>query len=98
MKREEMKDPITAYFVSKGIAEKAACDFVENEKPGFTVTTLLPPLVYGPNENFVNSASTLNTSSAKLYQIFSGSIKETTNEFPCYDRCTGSGKSSASGL
>ena len=76
MKREEVKDPVTAYFVSKGTAEKVAWDFVEKKKPGVTVTTLLPPLVYGPNENFVNSTSSLNTSSANLYRIFSGSIKE----------------------
>jgi nucleoside-diphosphate-sugar epimerase len=38
--------------------------------------SLLPPLVYCPNENFVNSTSSLNTSSANLYRIFSGSIKE----------------------
>jgi nucleoside-diphosphate-sugar epimerase len=78
MKREEVKDPATAYFVSKAIAEKAAWDFVENVKPGFDITTLLPPLVYGPNENFLDNMSSLNTSSANLYQLFNDS----TNELP----------------
>lgn len=45
MKREEVRDPATANFVSKAIAEKAAWDFVQYAKPGFTITTLLSPLV-----------------------------------------------------
>lgn len=76
MGREEVKDPAIAYFVSKAIAEKAAWDFVDNAKPGFTVTALLPPLVYGPIEQYVRNMSSLNTSSANLYQLFDDSTKE----------------------
>jgi nucleoside-diphosphate-sugar epimerase len=31
---EDVKDPVNAYLVSKALAEKAAFDFVENEKVG----------------------------------------------------------------
>jgi len=70
------EDPTTAYLVSKKIAEKAAFDFVEKEKPNFSVTTLLPPMVYGPLASDVPSMDKLNTSSADFYRLFNGSTKE----------------------
>lgn len=36
------------YRASKTYAEKAAWDFVEKEKPNFTLATINPPLVFGP--------------------------------------------------
>jgi hypothetical protein len=33
---------------SKAFAEKAAWEFVEKEKPSFTLATILPTLVFGP--------------------------------------------------
>jgi len=36
------------YRASKTFAEKAAWDFVEKEKPNFTISTINPPLVFGP--------------------------------------------------
>jgi len=33
---------------SKSFAEKAAWDFVKNEKPKFELCTILPTLVFGP--------------------------------------------------
>lgn len=71
-----MRDPVTAYFVSKVIAEKAAWDFVWNMKLHFTITTLFPSLVYGPNENLVGSTRSLKTSSVNLHQLFNGLITE----------------------
>ena len=65
-KPEELTDTASAYFVSKATVEKAAFEFVDNEKPYFSITTILPPLVYGANENFVDNLSNLNTSSANL--------------------------------
>lgn len=38
------KDPQAAYRGSKTFAEKAAWDFVEREKPNFTLTVLNPPV------------------------------------------------------
>jgi nucleoside-diphosphate-sugar epimerase len=42
------KDVFSAYSVSKTIAEKAAWDFVEKEKPTFKLTAINPSFVYGP--------------------------------------------------
>jgi hypothetical protein len=58
------------------LAEKAACDFVETQKPGFSIATLTPPMVYGPLLQGFDSMSKLNTSSADIYQLFNGSLKE----------------------
>jgi nucleoside-diphosphate-sugar epimerase len=41
-------NPQAVYRASKKFAEKAAWDFMEQEKPGFTLTTLCPPMIYGP--------------------------------------------------
>jgi nucleoside-diphosphate-sugar epimerase len=39
---------IPGYRGSKTFAERAAWDFMEREKPGFTLTTLTPPGIFGP--------------------------------------------------
>ena len=65
-----------AYCASKKIAEKAAFDFVEQEKPNFDVATICPPMIYGPNSHPVESMSKLNTSSADIYRLINGSSKE----------------------
>ncbi|KAH7031528.1 uncharacterized protein B0I36DRAFT_363207 [Microdochium trichocladiopsis] len=70
------KDPVLAYLASKAMAEKAAFDYVEKNKPTFTVTTLLPPMVYGPVRHHVDSVKSLNTSSTDILRLFNGS--ETT--------------------
>eukprot|EP00026_Physarum_polycephalum_P013876 Phypoly_transcript_14329.p1 GENE.Phypoly_transcript_14329~~Phypoly_transcript_14329.p1 ORF type:complete len:233 (+),score=45.49 Phypoly_transcript_14329:244-942(+) len=41
---------IMAYAASKKLAEKAAFDFVANEKPAFDVVTILPSFMFGPAE------------------------------------------------
>lgn len=39
---------IPGYRGSKTFAERAAWEFMEREKPGFTLTTLTPPGIFGP--------------------------------------------------
>ena len=46
--QDALENPAAGYRASKTFAEKAAWDFVENEKPNFTVSTINPPLVFGP--------------------------------------------------
>ncbi|KAG5362104.1 putative NADPH-dependent methylglyoxal reductase GRP2 [Yarrowia sp. C11] len=53
------------YFASKKFAEKAAWDFVENEKPFFQLTTVNPSLVFGPSVTKPDLKS-LNTSNADI--------------------------------
>ena len=45
---EALSDGHLAYMGSKKFAEKAAWDFVENEKPEFTLSTVNPVMIFGP--------------------------------------------------
>jgi len=56
-----------SYSVSKKLAEKAAFDFVEKEKPGFKIATFNPPMIYGKTEQPGVKKSNLNTSSKTIY-------------------------------
>jgi nucleoside-diphosphate-sugar epimerase len=45
---EGQESPMLGYRVSKTFAERAAWEFVENEKPNFSIATINPPMVFGP--------------------------------------------------
>ncbi|QRV98097.1 NADPH-dependent methylglyoxal reductase GRE2 protein [Ceratobasidium sp. AG-Ba] len=72
-------EPKLGYFASKTLAEKAAWNFVDTEKPKFDLVTICPPMVYGPMIQEVTSMDNINVSSKKFYAIFSGQEKELTN-------------------
>jgi len=65
-------NPQAAYRASKKFAEKAAWDFLDSEKPGFTITTLCPPMIYGPVRHQVKSLDDLNVSSARILRLYQG--------------------------
>ncbi|GAA6018331.1 hypothetical protein JCM10207_000808 [Rhodosporidiobolus poonsookiae] len=65
-------DPSQAYRASKTLAEKAAWKFIEDEKPQFDVTTVHPPLIFGPIIHEVASADKLNTSVNNFYNFLIG--------------------------
>ncbi|GAA5860946.1 hypothetical protein JCM8547_003897 [Rhodosporidiobolus lusitaniae] len=65
-------DPSQAYRASKTLAERAAWEFVEEEKPGFDIATVNPPLIFGPIVHEVPSADKLNTSINNFYQFLVG--------------------------
>jgi len=74
---EALQNPSNGYRASKTFAEKAAWEFVEKEKPNFTVATCNPPLVFGPcNPQLVNSLSALNTSNQRIRDIMTGASKD----------------------
>ena len=67
-----------AYSVSKKLAEKAAWDFLEKEKPSWDLVTLNPPMIYGPSVAWATKKS-LNTSSKAIYNVslfFSSSLAD----------------------
>ncbi|KAK2765164.1 methylglyoxal reductase (NADPH-dependent) gre2 [Arachnomyces sp. PD_36] len=64
------------YRASKTFAEKAAWDFLENEKPNFTISTICPPLVLGPIVHYLNSLSAINTSNARVRDLIQGKYKD----------------------
>lgn len=72
---EAVTNPSFGYRASKTFAEKAAWDFVEKEKPNFTISTLCPPLVLGPIVHYLNSLSALNTSNQRVRNLITGQCK-----------------------
>jgi len=68
-------DGATAYCASKTFAERAAYEFVEKNAPSFTVSSINPPMVYGPAQHTITSLDKLNTSSADIYRLINGSEK-----------------------
>ncbi|KAJ9609388.1 methylglyoxal reductase (NADPH-dependent) gre2 [Cladophialophora chaetospira] len=65
-------NPQAAYRASKKFAEKAAWVFMESQKPSFTLTTLCPPMIYGPVLHQVKSLDDLNVSSARILRLYQG--------------------------
>lgn len=61
-----LTNPIFAYRGSKTFAEKAAWEFIESEKPNFTLNTVNPTYVFGPQAFASEVSDTLNTSSEAL--------------------------------
>jgi len=74
--KQAVENPHNGYRASKTFAERAAWEFVEKEKPNFTLTTCNPPMVFGPIHPGLQSLESLNTSSQMLYKIVNGSSKE----------------------
>ncbi|POY72851.1 hypothetical protein BMF94_4106 [Rhodotorula taiwanensis] len=75
-----------SYRASKTLAERAAWKFVEEEKPQFDITTIQPPLIFGPVIHQVPSPDKLNTSVNNFYQFLVGnkSAEDAQNGFGSY--------------
>ena len=65
-------DKGTAYRASKTVAERAAWDFVEKEKPAFDLVTINPPLVFGPLAHHVPNLAAVNTSNQRIVDLVTG--------------------------
>ncbi|PNP85010.1 hypothetical protein FNYG_01535 [Fusarium nygamai] len=65
-------NPGLAYAASKVFAEKAAWDFITDKKPDFSLTTICPPMVYGPVKYLMKSLNSVNTSNQLLADIING--------------------------
>ncbi|KAG9529139.1 NAD(P)-binding protein, partial [Aureobasidium melanogenum] len=74
--QEALENPAAGYRASKTFAEKASWDFLEKEKPNFTISTMNPPLVLGPIVHYLNSLDSLNTSNQRIRDIYQGKAKE----------------------
>ncbi|KAK0702174.1 hypothetical protein B0H67DRAFT_595244 [Lasiosphaeris hirsuta] len=62
-------DAVAAYCASKALAERAMWDWVEAEKPTFTLATINPPWVFGPHVGGLADTKHLNESSHLLFSI-----------------------------
>lgn len=59
---QSLQDPASALGGSKTFAERAAWDFVANEKPNFALTTVNPAFIFGPQAFDLGIKGTLNLS------------------------------------
>ncbi|GJN89042.1 hypothetical protein Rhopal_002016-T1 [Rhodotorula paludigena] len=66
---KETDDQLLVYVASKKFAEKAAWDFVEQEKPAFVLTTILPTYIIGRSEQPIDSVDSLSTSAAWIREF-----------------------------
>ncbi|KAL9100757.1 MAG: hypothetical protein Q9163_003906 [Psora crenata] len=76
---EATQSAVAGYRASKTFSEKAAWEFVEKEKPNFTLSTMCPPIVLGPIVHYIQNLENLNTSNQRIADIMTGKAK---NELP----------------
>ncbi|OJD17788.1 hypothetical protein AJ78_02141 [Emergomyces pasteurianus Ep9510] len=72
---EALLNPIFGYRASKTFAERAAWEFIEKEKPNFTLSSVNPPVVIGPVVHPLDSLATLNTSNERIRNLITGAAK-----------------------
>ena len=80
---EVLQDPTNAYRAyraSKTFSERAAWQFMEDEKPNFTLTTMCPPFVFGPTVFPLTSGESLNTSNHLTRDFVRGNFREKVPE------------------
>ena len=73
---EAIQTPTDGYRASKTFAEKASWEFLEREKPNFTISTMCPPFVFGPVVHYLQSLDSLNTSNQRIAAIMTGKAKK----------------------
>jgi nucleoside-diphosphate-sugar epimerase len=75
-KDEATENPMMGYRASKTFAEKAAWEFLEKEKPNFTLSTINPPMVFGPIIHALDSLENMNTSNQRILWTAQGKFKD----------------------
>lgn len=63
---------LNAYRASKTLAERAAWEFVEANKPSFDLATINPPLILGPIIQQCSGPDSLNTSAKNVWTLLHG--------------------------
>ncbi|GAA5978146.1 hypothetical protein JCM11641_006638 [Rhodosporidiobolus odoratus] len=61
--------PHLVYLASKTFAEKAAWEFYEREKPAFTMSTIVPPIILGPSLQPLKSLDDLKVSASIIRRM-----------------------------
>lgn len=75
-REEAYEDGVQAYRASKTFAELAAWEFMQVKKPGFSLTTMNPPLILGPPAPWLVSMDSINTSNERLRDLCQGKWKD----------------------
>jgi hypothetical protein len=77
-----------SYCVGKAEAEKAIWKYVEDQKPHYSVSVLLPSLIFGPPIQPIRSLKKINYSNDVFYSLFNGTYEITPpTSFPSYVSC-----------
>ncbi|KAI9868185.1 MAG: hypothetical protein M1813_006930 [Trichoglossum hirsutum] len=66
-----------SYATSKKYSEQALWDYVEKEKPSYSVTVFLPCLLFGPPLHHVSDLKSINFTTDIIYAFFNGSLDQT---------------------
>ncbi|KAJ7707447.1 NAD-P-binding protein [Mycena rosella] len=78
-------DPHFVYLASKAHAERAVWDFVKQEKPAFSVTSIVPPVILGEAAQPFTSMVDINQSSRVLWRIVDAPVMPPTPAYVCVD-------------
>jgi nucleoside-diphosphate-sugar epimerase len=73
---EQPSHAYLAYRASKTFAERAAWDFMSDERPSFDLTTMCPPFVFGPTAFPLLPSEALNTSNFFTRDFLQGKYKD----------------------
>lgn len=68
-REEAQKDPVSGYRGSKTFAEKAAWEFMESKNPSFSLTSVNPGFVFGPQAFTSAVKDELNTSCELINKV-----------------------------
>ncbi|CAK7241634.1 MAG: methylglyoxal reductase (NADPH-dependent) gre2 [Sporothrix thermara] len=74
--------PQKGYRASKKLAEKAAWDYVRDNKPNFDLVTVNPPMVFGPVVHHLDDLSKINTSNERFVDAITGGWKKNGGRVP----------------
>ncbi|MCJ1416021.1 hypothetical protein MMC32_002356 [Xylographa parallela] len=78
-------NPNISYRAAKVAAEQAVWAYVESQRPHYSVSTLLPPFIFGPPILHVASVKHLPFSTTVFYSLFNGTFAQTPLDFyPSY--------------
>lgn len=66
---EAVQDPIAAYYGAKSFAEQAAWEFLRSEIPNFSLTSVNPVYVFGPQAFETEVKDKLNTSNELIHAL-----------------------------
>lgn len=69
-------DMTKTYRASKKFAEKAAWDFVANEKPNFDLATINNTYTFGPIQRSLASLEGMNTSNHRIRNLVQGEMRD----------------------
>jgi len=77
--------PYISYCVAKAEAEKAIWKYVSENNLHFSVSVLLPAIIFGPPIQYVESLKKINYSSDVFYSLFNGTYEVVPpTSFPSY--------------